>query len=174
MSINNKLKILVKEELQKTLESTVKYKPNDEFKYMGTTHVVVSDNGFVVTAKTKPSNGKSSLVKLNHSQIKKQLSEEFIKAKDHKDGRTVIRGIETLLTNFPELQPLVDNFLESHESNSVGDLSVDAVYELNKEMTHMLSKAKPAPSTQKSTYNPYDSPSGAPSKGYMGSNYTGD
>ena len=71
MKLNN-LRQLVKEELTKAInENTSKYKEGDTFNYVGTKHIVVSDDGFVIKAKTP--NGK--LVKINYNQLKNHLSE---------------------------------------------------------------------------------------------------
>ena len=58
---------IIKEEITSILnENTPKYSPGDTFMYMGTKHVVISDDGFVVKAKLPTGN----LTTLNHNQIK--------------------------------------------------------------------------------------------------------
>jgi hypothetical protein len=71
MKLNN-LRQLVKEELTKVInENTPKYKEGDTFNYFGTKHIVVSDDGFVIKAKT-PS---GKVVKINYNQLKNRVSE---------------------------------------------------------------------------------------------------
>jgi len=68
----NSLRQLVKEELTKAInENTPKYKEGDTFNYMGTKHIVVSDDGYIV--KAKPPNGK--VVRINYGQLKNHVSE---------------------------------------------------------------------------------------------------
>ena len=57
---------IIKEEIASILnENTPKYSPGDTFMYMGTKHIVISDDRFIVTAKLPSGNIK----KLNHNQI---------------------------------------------------------------------------------------------------------
>ena len=68
----NSLRQLVKEELTKAInENTPKYKEGDAFNYMGTKHIVVSDDGYIVKAKLP--NGK--VVRINYGQLKDRVSE---------------------------------------------------------------------------------------------------
>ena len=77
----NSLRQLVKEELTKAInENTPKYKEGDTFNYMGTKHVVVSDDGYIVKAKLP--NGK--VVRINYGQLKDRVSENA-ETKDLKD-----------------------------------------------------------------------------------------
>ena len=58
---------IIKEEISRAItENTPKFKQGEHFKYMGTDHEVIDDNGFIVTAMTKNGNR----VKLNHNQLK--------------------------------------------------------------------------------------------------------
>ena len=71
MKLNN-LRQLIKEELTKALnENTPKYKEGDTFNYVGTKHIVISDDGFIIKAKT-PS---GKVVKINYNQLKNRISE---------------------------------------------------------------------------------------------------
>ncbi len=77
----NSLRQLVKEELTKAInENTPKYKEGDTFNYMGTKHVVVSDDGYIVKAKLH--NGK--VVRINYGQLKDRVSENEV-VRDLKD-----------------------------------------------------------------------------------------
>ena len=58
---------IIKEEISRAINETKpKFKQGEHFKYMGTDHEVIDDNGFIVTAMTKNGNR----VKLNHNQLK--------------------------------------------------------------------------------------------------------
>ena len=58
---------IIKEEISRAItENKPKFKQGEHFKYMGTDHEVIDDNGFIVTAMTKNGNR----VKLNHNQLK--------------------------------------------------------------------------------------------------------
>jgi len=77
----NSLRQLVKEELTKAInENTPKYKEGDTFNYMGTKHIVVSDDGYIVKAKLP--NGK--VVRINYGQLKDRVSENA-ETRDLKD-----------------------------------------------------------------------------------------
>lgn len=85
----NILRNLIREEIKKTLnENDSKYKTGDHFKYMGTDHEVLDDNGFIVTARTS----KGNVVKLNHNQINKQDVNE----NEEVDKMTMKRGIKNV------------------------------------------------------------------------------
>jgi hypothetical protein len=80
MKLDN-LRQLVKEELERTLsEGTPKYTKGDTFIYMGSKHLVVSDDGFIIKAMA-PS---GRIVKINYGQLKDRVSENTIDA-DLKD-----------------------------------------------------------------------------------------
>jgi len=76
MKLNN-LRQLVKEELKRTLsEGTPKYTKGDTFIYMGSKHLVVSDDGFIIKA-MGPS---GKIVKINYGQLKDRVSENTTEA----------------------------------------------------------------------------------------------
>lgn len=67
---------IIKEEISRALnEIKPKFKPGDHFKYMGTDHEVIEDNGFIITALTKH----GDRVKLNHNQLKNSIFESNLK-----------------------------------------------------------------------------------------------
>lgn len=66
------LKKLIREEIKSTLkEATPKYKQGDTFLYGGAKHEVISDDGFIIQAKS-PS-GKT--IKLNYAMLNKSVNE---------------------------------------------------------------------------------------------------
>ena len=65
---------IIKEEISRAItENKPKFKQGEHFKYMGTDHEVIDDNGFIVTAMTKNGNR----VKLNHNQLKAINESDF-------------------------------------------------------------------------------------------------
>jgi hypothetical protein len=65
---------IIKEEISRAItENKPKFKQGEHFKYMGTDHEVIDDNGFIVTAITKNGNR----VKLNHNQLKAINESDF-------------------------------------------------------------------------------------------------
>jgi hypothetical protein len=167
------LRSIIKEELAKALnEIAAKFQEGDTFIYMGQKHIVVSDNGYTIEAKLP--NGK--IKKYNYNQIKDKLAENVVLAKTDQGGRSAMRGIESLIKQYPNLplQDLVDSALTDNNINSIGDLSVEDVYKLNTKIRSSITSSNPKPTSPQDKTNPYDSPGGRPSKGYMGAKYTGD
>jgi hypothetical protein len=167
------LRSLIKEEIAKALnEVAAKFQEGDTFIYMGQKHIVLSDNGYAIEAKLP--DGK--IKKYNYNQIKDKLAENVVLAKTDQGGRSAMRGIESLIKQYPNLplQDLVDSALTDNNVNSIGDLSVEDVYKLNTKIRSSITSSKPKPTPSQDKTNPYDSPGGRPSKGYMGAKYTGD
>lgn len=68
---------IINEEISRAItENKPKFKQGEHFKYMGTDHEVINDNGFIVTAMTKNGNK----VKLNHNQLKNIFTENTLKS----------------------------------------------------------------------------------------------
>jgi hypothetical protein len=110
-------------------------------------------------------------------ELHKALTEDVTLAKEDKNGRVFIRGIEYLIKKHPDLEPLVNSMLADKGKYNIGDLSVEDVMALNLQIQSSIrsqaEKPNEEPSQDGPKMNPYDMP-GYISKGYMGSRYTGD
>jgi hypothetical protein len=137
---------LIKEELAKALnEFAAKFQEGDTFLYMGDKHTVTSDDGFVV--KTETNDGKKH--KFNHNQIKNAISETVVLAKLDNGAKSVIRGIESLVKNDPKLQSIVKSALTDNNVNTMGDLSVEDVYTLHKQIRAAFKDDSKTPTVDK-------------------------
>ena len=106
-------------------------------------------------------------------ELHKALNEDITLAKEDKDGRIYVRGIEYLIKKYPDLKPLADSMLADRGKYNIGDLSVKDAMDLNLQIQSSIRSQDKKPTNGKSEINPYDTP-GYTSKGYMGSSYTGD
>jgi hypothetical protein len=170
----NILRSIIQEELSKALtEIAAKFQEGDTFIYMGQKHIVLSDNGY--TIKSKLPDGK--IKNYNYNQIKNSLAETVVLAKADKIGRVYLRGIASMISDNPDL-PLRDEmkqYLQDKGLSSLDNLSTDDAKELNVKIRNLVAQSNPINSPSESPkINPYDSPGGRPSKGYMGATYTGD
>jgi hypothetical protein len=120
---------------------------------------------------------KDTLRSIIKEELHKALTEDVTLAKEDKNGRVFIRGIEYLIKKHPDLEPLVDSMLADKGKYNIGDLSVDDVMALNLQIQSSIrsqaEEPNEKPSQDEPKMNPYDMP-GYISKGYMGSSYTGD
>ncbi len=116
---------------------------------------------------------KDTLRSIIREELHKTLTEDVTLAKEDKNGRVYIRGIEYLIKKHPDLKSLVDSTLADKGKYNIGDLSVEDVMTLNLQIQSSIQSQSKNPTSSKSEINPYDTP-GHTSKGYMGSSYTGD
>lgn len=151
INIYNKMKkdtlySLIKEELAKALnEVAAKFQEGDKFIYMGTKHTVISDDGYSIKAKT--TDGK--IKKYNYNQIKDSLAEAVVLAKLDNGAKSLIRGIESLIKNDPKLQSIVKSALTDNNVNTMGDLSVEDVYKLHKQIRAAFKDDSKTPTVDK-------------------------
>jgi hypothetical protein len=103
-------------------------------------------------------------------ELHKVLTEDITLAKEDKNGRIYVRGIEYMIKQHPDLKPLVTSMLVDRGKYNIGDLSVEDITNLNLQIQSQIKK----PTYGKSKINPRDTPAGKPGKGYMGGSYTGD
>lgn len=116
----NFLRDLIKEEIASTLsENKPKYRNGEHFKYMGTNHEVIDDNGFIVTARTS----KGNVVKLNHNQIKQHMNEDS--------------GVDTMVMK-RGIKNVINTILSSLDS-----LDIDALQNLSSAINKAADIAKP-------------------------------
>ena len=165
------LRSIIKEELHKALTET--YTPGDEILWKGFRVKVIKDEGgptLKVRSLKSTSTTTNTVFRKDTQEIKEKLSEDITLAKEDKDGRVYIRGIEAMIKKYPDLKPLVDSMLVDKGKYNIGDLSVEDIINLNLQIQSQIKK----PAMGKSEINPYDTPAGKPGKGYMGGSYTGD
>jgi hypothetical protein len=137
---------IIKEEITSILnENTPKYSPGDTFMYMGTKHTVISDDGFIVTAKLPTGNIK----KLNHNQIKplnespsvliankERIADEVLKsdlADKDRIANFIIRSapsevylqkiVDMLGMNITDLEPAVSTIPKHWNPNDTGGIN---------------------------------------------------
>jgi hypothetical protein len=104
----NSLRQLVKEELTKAInENTPKYKEGDTFNYMGTKHIVVSDDGYIVKAKLP--NGK--VVRINYGQLKDRVSENEEENNETSSIETLEDAITFLNNNKQNILQIADQHI---------------------------------------------------------------
>jgi len=172
------LRSIIKEELHKAL--TEQYTPGKEILWKGSRVKVIKDEGgptLKVRSIKSTSTATNTVFRKDTQEIKEKLSEDVTLAKEDKNGRVFIRGIEYLIKKHPDLEPLVDSMLADKGKYNIGDLSVDDVMALNLQIQSSIrsqaEKPNEKPSQDEPKMNPYDMP-GPISRGYMGSRYTGD
>jgi hypothetical protein len=168
------LRSIIREELHKTLAE--QYTPGKEILWKGFRVKVIKDEGgptLKVRSIKSTSTATNTVFRKDTQEIKEKLSEDVTLAKEDKNGRVYIRGIEYLIKKHPDLKPLVDSMLADTGKYNIGDLSVEDVMALNLQIQSSIQSQSKKPTTNKSKINPYDTP-GHTSKGYMGSSYTGD
>jgi hypothetical protein len=168
------LRSIIKEELHKAL--TEQYAPGKEILWKGSRVKVIKDEGgptLKVRSIKSTSTATNTVFRKDTQEIKEKLSEDITLAKEDKDGRIYVRGIEYLIKKHPDLKPLVDSMLADRGKYNIGDLSVKDAMDLNLQIQSSIRSQDKKPTNGKSEINPYDTP-GYTSKGYMGSSYTGD
>jgi len=106
-------------------------------------------------------------------ELHKALNEDVTLAKEDKDGRIYVRGIEYLIKKYPDLKPLADSMLADRGKYNIRDLSVKDAMDLNLQIQSSIRSQDKQPSQDEPKMNPYNMP-GYISKGYMGGNWTGD
>lgn len=167
------LRSIIREELHKTLNEI--YTPGKEILWKGSRVKVIKDEGgptLKVRSVKSTSTATNTVFRKDTQEIKEKLSEDITLAKDDKNGRVYIRGIEYLIKKHPDLKPLVTSILTDKNKNNIGDLSIEDVMALNLQIQSQIKK--PNIDFKKSDLNPRNTPAGKPGKGYMGSKYTGD
>jgi hypothetical protein len=106
-------------------------------------------------------------------ELHKALNEDVTLAKEDKDGRIYVRGIEYLIKKYPDLKPLADSMLADRGKYNIRDLSVKDAMDLNLQIQSSIRSQDKQPSQDEPKMNPYNMPRYI-SKGYMGGNWTGD
>ena len=93
-------------------------------------------------------------------------------------GSSNLRAIDSFMKNDPDVVKLVNQFVKKTGRQNLRLLTVDQSTNLILAVHKLINAKKPQVDISKPTsttgVNPYDMPGGRPSKGYMGSKWTGD
>jgi hypothetical protein len=99
---------------------------------------------------------------------------EYELAMDDQQGRSLLRGIKSAITENPEkANEFIKKFLKKIERKRLEDITIDQATKLNIGIYQYI---QPASTDSTPSYNPRDLPSGAPSKNrdWRGGMWTGD
>ena len=108
---------IIKEEISQIIaENQPKFKPGDHFKYMGTDHEVLEDNGFIVTALTKH----GDKIKLNHNQLKNIFTENQLKENLPEPGKYIVEYTKERRNSFDEsIVKVTENDIEKAKREGI-------------------------------------------------------